>query len=77
MKRLCDILAVVGNIVGAILVALSQGHPGLGITGYAFFLVGAMASIWLLNHSNASKSLILINGYFIFVNIIGIATRIH
>jgi uncharacterized membrane protein YqjE len=76
VKTLCDILAVVGNIVGAILVAFSAKSPNLAIAGYLFFLVGAIFSIWLLRHSNASKSLISINIYFIVVNVIGIITRI-
>jgi len=76
IKGLCDVLAVIGNVVGAILVALSQKHPELGIAGYVFFLVGALSSIWLLRHSNASKSLLIITYYFIIVNIIGIVTRI-
>lgn len=77
MKRLCEILALAGNIAGAMLVALSQNHAEYGIVGYIFFLIGNVTSLWLLRHSNASNSLTLINIYFIIANVVGIATRIH
>lgn len=76
IKGLCDVLAIIGNVGGAILVALSQKYPTLGIAGYLFFLIGSLSSIWLLSHSTASKSLILINVYFTIVNVIGIVARV-
>jgi len=77
MKKLCDFLAVTGNIVGALLVAFSAHRVDLAIAGYSFFLVGSITSIWLLRHSNASNSLIFINVFFTIINVIGIVTRIY
>jgi len=74
MKRLADIAAIVGNVVGAIFVAV--GNVEVQVVGYLFFCMGCLASIWLLRHSNASKSLIFVGMYFFVVNIIGIVARI-
>lgn len=74
MKRIMDVLAITGNVIGALLVA-SKGVD-IQLIGYCFFVVGAAASVWLLLKSTASKSLLFINLYFMAVNIWGIANRI-
>ena len=74
MKRLMDVLAITGNVVGAALVAVND--VDIQVIGYCFFVVGAAASVWLLLKSTASKSLLFINLYFMAVNIWGIFNRI-
>lgn len=73
MKRLMDIVSLVGNIVGAALVA--WGPPDIAIVGYVFFIFGAMATLWLLYNSTASRSVIAITWYFMAMNIFGIFMR--
>jgi hypothetical protein len=76
IKRVFDVLAISGNIIGAYLVAIGQHNTSLSMIGYACFLVGSLSSIWLLRHSNASTSLVFINIYFTVINVIGILARI-
>lgn len=72
-KFVMDALAMVGNMVGSLLVAVGGATESL--IGYSFFLVGSIATIWLLRHSTASKSLMFITVYFMAVNIFGIFQR--
>lgn len=75
-KRIIEGLAMSGNMVGAMLVAFSGNRPELAVVGYLLFIVGCTAAIYLIKHSNASRSLLLINWYFMGANIIGIITRL-
>lgn len=74
MKKLMDVLALTGNMVGALLVA--SVNVDTQLIGYCFFVVGAAASVWLLMYSTASRSLVFINLYFMAVNIYGIVNRV-
>jgi len=76
IKKIIDAIALGGNMFGAILVAVSGTNPGLAIIGYLVFMAGCGASIYLLKHSNASKSLLFISWYFMAANVVGIAMRL-
>lgn len=76
ITRIAEAAAIIGNVFGAMLVAGDWGTK-YAIAGYSFFLIGSIASVWLLKHSTASRSLIFINLYFMGVNILGIATRVN
>ena len=69
-----DVLAILGNIVGACLVAW-QPTAIIAIVGYLFFCVGAGATLWLLYNSTASRSVVFVTWYFMAMNIFGIYTR--
>ena len=72
-----DALALIGNIVGAALVATAQVE--IQLIGYCFFCVGCGASIWLIVKSEASESLrsvLIVNSYFMLANIYGIINRV-
>jgi hypothetical protein len=73
MKRIADVSVIVGNVVGAFLVAV--GDAQIALLGYMFFIAGCVASIYLLRQSTASKSLTYITYYFLAVNFLGIAKR--
>jgi hypothetical protein len=73
IKRTADVTVIVGNVVGAFLIAV--GDARIAMFGYAFFIAGCVASIYLLRQSTASKSLTYITYYFLAVNFLGIAKR--
>jgi hypothetical protein len=75
IKPIIDAIAIAGNLIGSLLVALSSHNPHFAVIGYTCFLFGSVASAWLLMHSTASKSLLFVNLYFTVINVIGIATR--
>jgi len=68
-------LSIIGCVGGSLLVAISVAGTW-AITGYLFYTLGSLTSIWLLVNSTASRTLIGLNAYFIVVNIIGIAVRL-
>ena len=71
-KRLLDIVAVGGGMIGSLTVALKLGHPYV-FYGYIFFLLSSLATIKILLAVKGNvKSLLLINWYFLVVNVIGI-----
>jgi hypothetical protein len=76
IKKICEVLAVAGNVFGAFFVAILGKDPLFATIGYVFFIIGSCSAIYLLRHSNASKSLIYINWFFFVVNIAGIIIRI-
>lgn len=70
MKKIADVLALGGAILGSMLVA---ANIGLAVFGYVAFLLASIASIYLLYHTrNAPKSLILQNIFFVGVNVFGL-----
>jgi hypothetical protein len=74
LKQLMEALAIIGSVGGSLLVALAvSGH--LAILGYCFYLMGTIASIYLLKISTASRVLVGLNFYFLAVNVIGIIIR--
>jgi hypothetical protein len=74
MKKIMDAAAIIGNVVGAMLIAV--GNNDVQILGYVFFCVGCGSSIWLLRQSTASKSLMYVSIYFLITNIVGIIARV-
>jgi hypothetical protein len=64
-----DFLSLGGAVVGSALIASNIGKARIG---YVLFLISATASCILLLNSDASKSLLLTNLWFIVMNIIGI-----
>ena len=69
MKKLADIITVVGSMLGAGLIALNINY---NVLGYVFFLIANLANLYLLNISTASKSLTVVTIFFVIANIIGI-----
>ena len=69
-----DILAVLGSVFGALLVA--NGDTKAALVGYICFIIGSICSIYLLFNSNASASLTYINVYFLIVNFYGVYKRL-
>lgn len=69
VKRLIDGLYLASSIVGATLVALNVGAQ---LAGYSLFLLSSCCALYLLRDSNASRSLIIVNGVFAVINLIGI-----
>lgn len=69
MKKIADILFVISNAVGALLIA---SNIGLHLYGFISFLIGNIFGMYLLKQSNASKSLMIIQVMFTVINIIGI-----
>lgn len=69
LKFAADLLAVGGSIIGSSLIASNIGYNGLG---YFFFILASVATLYLLTISTASKSLYVVNGYFLFINIVGL-----
>ena len=56
-------------MIGSFLIAANIGKIRLG---YGFFLASSIASVILLMDSDASKSLMLTNIFFIIMNVIGL-----
>lgn len=69
MKKTLDIVALGGAMVGSLLIALNLG---VTVIGYGFFLASSIASVRLLMMSDASKSLLLTNLWFVIMNVIGL-----
>ena len=69
LKLIADIFAVGGSIIGSTLIASNTGHNGLG---YFFFILASFATLYLLKISTASKSLYVVNAYFLIINMVGL-----
>ena len=69
MKRFLDAMILGGAVIGSGLIAL---NIGLNQVGYIFFLMSSIASVYSLRGSNASKSLMHTNVFFIAMNVIGL-----
>lgn len=69
MNMILDIAALGGAMVGSFLIAANIGKIRLG---YLFFLISSIASVALLVGSDASKSLLLTNIFFIIMNVTGL-----
>ncbi len=69
MKRLLDVVALGGAMIGSFLIAANIGMIQLG---YIFFLASSVASVVLLRKSDASKSLLMTNIFFVIMNCIGL-----
>ena len=66
--RIADVIYLGSSMVGALLVAL---NIGLQFEGYALFLVSSISGSYLVLKSNASRSLLWVNGLFAIINIVG------
>ncbi len=64
-----DAIALVGSVVGSILVA---SNTGLTLYGYICFLVASFASIVILRKSHVSKSMLFLNWYYVVINCVGV-----
>ena len=68
MERFYDIVAIAGAMIGSALVASNSGYA---VLGYVFYLFGAAASVKILI-TKGVPSLLIVNIYFVVINIIGI-----
>lgn len=68
-KQIIEWLYLVTAFVGAIIVASNIGQARLG---YSIFFVSSLAALYLLAISNASRSLVVVNIFFMGINIYGI-----
>jgi hypothetical protein len=69
IKRIADVVAVVGAIMGSSMIACNIGY---NVVGYIAFLVSGVATVYLLSLSNASNSLKLITYFYLIINVVGI-----
>jgi len=70
MRKIADVVAVAGAVVGSVLIASNTGYH---LLGYCLFLASSIASVFLLsNTKDAPKSLIALNVFFVAVNSFGI-----
>lgn len=74
MKVVLNTLAILGGIGGSLIVA----NVGLGLShyGYVVFTIGAVAAVFLQLKEKSQRGLMLLNMYFIAVNIYGLSQRI-
>jgi hypothetical protein len=68
-SKFLEIVAFGGAVIGSSLIA---NNNDLSKFGFVFFLVGGIASAYLLIKSNSPKALLYIQIYFGFVNAWGI-----
>lgn len=69
VKRIVDGLYLASSAVGATLVALNVGAQ---LAGYCLFLLSSCCALYLLRGTGASRSLMMVNGMFAVINLIGI-----
>jgi len=69
MKKIADVVALGGAVVGSMLVASNTGTAAIG---YFLFLLSAVASVYLLKTTKGPGSLLLLNLFFVGVNIFGL-----
>lgn len=68
-ENFLGIFCLISNIIGCTLVAT---NAGLVVLGYIFFLFGNIPATYLLLKSNANKTLVMTNLYFMVFNVVGI-----
>lgn len=69
LDKIIGFVAFAGAVIGSTIVALDLG---INWVGYVFFLASSTASVKLLMGSNASRSLLYTNLYFVVVNVVGL-----
>jgi hypothetical protein len=69
IKIICETLAVLGAIIGSSIIALNLGHNQYG---YVSFMISGAAQFYLLKDTNVSKTILLINGFYFTINIVGL-----
>lgn len=73
VKIFLNILALLGGIGGSVLVA--NVDLGLSHYGYIVFTIGAVAAVLLQVGEKTQRGLMLLNMYYIAVNIYGLSER--
>jgi len=66
---LLDIIAVIGSMLGASILASNIGYNK---TAYFFYLVGGCSTLLLLHSEDNRKSIIFITWFFVCINVVGI-----
>ena len=69
MKRLLDVVALGGAMIGSVLLAANISISGYG---YVFFLASSIAGMFLLRKSNASRAMFWQMVFFTGMNLFGI-----
>lgn len=69
IRMIADIIAVGGSVIGSTLIASNTGYNA---SGYVFFILASIATLYLLSVSTASRSLYVVNLYFVFINLVGL-----
>ena len=71
VRRVLDVLAVGGAMIGSACIA---SNSGVAVTamGYAFFLASSIASVAILKITNGANSLLFCNFYFTIINVVGL-----
>lgn len=64
-----DVVSVGGAVIGSLLLASKTEYSKWG---YVFYMFGTFASIYIMLHSNVSRSQVIINVWFIAMNLLGI-----
>ncbi len=68
-KPLLDLVSAGGAMIGSLLIAT---NTSLSKYGYIFCAVGAVASVAIMRGSNVRRSQIVINVWYVLVNLFGI-----
>lgn len=70
-KSIIDIIAVGGAVGGSAIMAANIGMQ-YAVISYVLFLVSSIASVVILSGTVGTKSLTIVNFYFILINVVGI-----
>ena len=68
-ENILGLVALIGAIIGSMLIAL---NIGFNVVGYIFFAFSSISSVLLLVSSKSPKSLVWVNLWFSLMNIVGI-----
>jgi hypothetical protein len=69
LKLCADVMALGGSFIGAALIA---SNTDISKYGFLAFLIGGIGSTYLFHVSNVSKSVKIINYYYLIINSVGI-----
>jgi hypothetical protein len=69
LKKSMEVAYLVTSIIGAILIA---SNIDANLIGYCLFFVSSCCGAYLAYHSNASRSLLMVNVIFGIINLFGI-----
>lgn len=67
--KFLNALYLATSVIGAILVALNLGYQFIG---YVLFFISSCSGMFIAIRSNAPSSLVIVNGMFAVINIIGL-----
>jgi NADH:ubiquinone oxidoreductase subunit F (NADH-binding) len=68
VKKLLDVGAVGGNVLGATIVAANLDYNALG---YLSFLIGSICAVVLLKQSNVRASMMYLHIFYVCINVVG------